>query len=241
MRKFHFNIGKVSTLTDRKDYHRQYYLKRKQLKLINNPSHNNLQKNVENRLKAISKKPFVSGVISYYSTLAALLVFILFNSAFLVNEQLRFYLLKGYSQSYGIFVSLLCEVAVVMLSFFSARIEGKRRLKILTVLFLTVACVLGTIVLGIMRDDAKARQTEEISELLKKELSIVEKQVEDNPKLFPKLLKKEAELRNFLTANEVVNVTYETILLSMIRALAIAWNVIVSWFLGKAILKPHFP
>lgn len=223
-------------MTDRKDYHRQYYLKRKQLKLVNNPPRNL----VEKPLKAKPVKTFNLGKIPHYLTIASLLIFIFFNSAFLVNEQLRFYLLKGYSESYGIFISVLCEIAVVMLSFIASGWEFRKthsRLKVLAVLFLTIACVLGTIVLGIVRDDSKAKQTEEISDLMRKELSIIEKQVEENPKLSPKLLKKETELRNFLTDNEIHSVARETFVMSIIRALAIFWNMIFASFLGTLLRR----
>lgn len=212
---------------DRKEYQRQYYLNKK-LK-VNNDS------TIEKMFKPKSHKAFnFNSIKNNYLTCLILFIFIVANSTFLINEQLRFYVIKGYTISYAIFVSILCELAVIILSISISYTANKwKRVQIATLLFLTISAILGTIIIGILRDQSKDETKAEISGLLRKELLAIEQQALNNPKLSGKLLKKEAELRSFLISNEIVgNVTRETFILSFIRILAVFWNVIFASLIG---------
>lgn len=126
--------------------------------------------------------------VVYISTLT---IFLLANTAFLVNEQVRFFELKGNSTFYSFFVSILSEAAVILLSFFYAQARGvAQKIKLGVLLAFTVATIISIICLGVEKSQSREEKNADISALFKSEIESLKEQALTNPKNTPKVEKK---------------------------------------------------
>ena len=231
--------------TNRKEYMREYYAKRKQV-LVNksqqqvnsqNSTLNPPQQQVQTELNLVPTKSF-NFQHSYKDwvqllTFLILLIFVITNTSFLVNEQVRFYIMRGESFSYAIFISLLLEFAAILLAFFSV---GRPILFI--ALIPTLIAIFLTIFLGIERSYSDEILRNKISGVLEEEISILKEQKnklqdkgKDTEKILQKIQSKQEELRGKLYETH----DNELWILAFIRGLAMIWNVIFSIILAKNI------
>jgi hypothetical protein len=162
-----------------------------------------------------------------YSCVSILVLFICMNTIFLVNEQVRFYVLRGESTFYSLAVSILCEAAVILLSFFYARSRDIwSRLRLGFILTLTVGCILSVICLGVDRNQSVEQKNAEISSLMRSQIETLKKIVLDKPKFAPKLSRTEEDLRLFLQTHNSSDSILETFVLVSLRMISLSWNVI---------------
>lgn len=243
-------------MRDRRQYHKEYYLRKKQaLNLISTDStHVNpgSTQQDENEIKQINitlkdsthvnqpceivKNGF--RVPKHLGLIIALVVFILANTSFLVYEQLRFYVLKGYSFKYAFFISVLSETAVVFLSYFATHAKTVlKKTQIHLTLLLTVACLFSIIGLGVNRNQAQAQKNYEIASVLREEIGFLKNEVLQKPHLKSKLLKREDDLISHLQTQEIQEGwEFEFYTLTALRILSIFWNIIFAGALAKILL-----
>ena len=222
-------------MRDRRDYMREYREKKKTKDMVTATGYEPEQ-TFEG--EAIEKIPasLISARFGVVFPTCLLVLFMFANSGFLVYEQTRFYVLKGWPENYGIFVSVLSEISAIVLSFFASLTRDFwQKIKILTLLFLTVCCILSTIALGISHTASYEEKNAEIAGLMREEISRLHG-ADASP---AKLAKKKTELENFLEKHEIgKNVTRETFVLAFMRVLAVFWNIAFAGFLA-GIWKRH--
>jgi hypothetical protein len=164
-----------------------------------------------------------------------LCAFILANTAFLVNEQIRYYLTKGYTVWYALFVALLSEVSVILLAFFGKWATGWRKVQVYLTLMASLFCTLSVVYLGIDRTQSEEQKNAEIIALMREEIEVIRPLLLEKPKLAPRLLKKEEDLRTFLQANRIAIGPFETWVLTFIRVLSLLWNIVFAGLVGGLI------
>jgi hypothetical protein len=174
-------------------------------------------------------------VLAAFATVLAIVCITLF----LVREQMGFYVSKGYSTFDALFISLICELVVILLSFYTATQQGWRKAQSGILLAATVTAVLWVIAAGVQRKQSQDESQGEIIGSIKKEIESLERlKADSRPDTWSGLNKKwlnaERELRKQLESSPTVtHATEEFYALAVIRILAMFWNILFSATLAR--------
>lgn len=221
---------------DRNEYMRGYRAGKKELQTISAPNveFETVTETVTNACEHLEPQANTRKGIAIF----LLIFFFAANTSYLVYEQVSFYALKGRSMFYAVSVSVLCETAVLILSFYYARTtDFWVKLRVGISLALTIACILCVIFLGIDFTENSNKKNAEIAELMRSEIATIKKQVEEHPKLENKLVKKEEALGLFLKGNDVSFSVLESFVMIALRILSLSWNVIFATLLAVLLSK----